>query len=151
MSTDHYWTARAAEHRQNAQQLCDEATATEDPDDRRQLELAAIDLENLATACDRNATIYESVRPPDGVTAQDQCVVRDSNGVHCAAPATDHPDEHVNVHGTWPVRSIEAATIRYATNMRAAGLDVTVTEIAPGQVRVSGRMPGSEIAEEDRA
>jgi hypothetical protein len=32
------------------------------------------------------------------------------------------------------------AVERYARNMEAAGLDVTVTEVAPGQVRVSGRV-----------
>lgn len=33
------------------------------------------------------------------------------------------------------------AVTRYAQNMRHAGLDVTVTEVAPGHVRVSGRDP----------
>jgi hypothetical protein len=38
-------------------------------------------------------------------------------------------------------RPFESATDRYAGNMRAAGLDVTVTQVSPGQVRVPGRRP----------
>lgn len=34
-------------------------------------------------------------------------------------------------------RPFDTAVDRYASNMRAAGLDVTVTQIAPGQVRIS--------------
>jgi hypothetical protein len=37
------------------------------------------------------------------------------------------------------LRSFDAASLRYARNMRDAGLDVTVEQIAPGQTRVSGR------------
>lgn len=40
--------------------------------------------------------------------------------------------------------SFREATERYASNMRAAGLDVIVTEVAPGQVRVSGRVQALE-------
>jgi hypothetical protein len=35
----------------------------------------------------------------------------------------------------------ESVTGRYADNMRAAGLEVSVTQVAPGQVRVTGRRP----------
>lgn len=41
-------------------------------------------------------------------------------------------------------RPIDAAAERYASNMLAAGYDVTVTRVEPGQVRVSGRAPGSD-------
>lgn len=40
--------------------------------------------------------------------------------------------------------SFREATERYASNMRAAGLDVIVTEVAPGQVRVSGHVQALE-------
>lgn len=43
------------------------------------------------------------------------------------------------------LRSIDAASLRYARNMREAGLEVTVEQIAPGQTRISGREPGSQI------
>lgn len=43
-----------------------------------------------------------------------------------------------------PLRPIDAAVERYASNMRAAGMDVAVTEDAPGQVRVSGWVSDSE-------
>lgn len=51
----------------------------------------------------------------------------------------DHP--HVPVAP--PRCGIDGPAARYADKMRAAGLDVTVTQIAPGQVRVSGREPGT--------
>jgi hypothetical protein len=47
------------------------------------------------------------------------------------------------VHGAVP-RRLDGATARCARNMLAAGHDVTVTEYAPGQVRVSGRAPGAQ-------
>jgi hypothetical protein len=43
------------------------------------------------------------------------------------------------------LRSIDAASLRYARNMREAGMDVTVEQIAPGQTRVSGRVPGAAV------
>jgi hypothetical protein len=46
--------------------------------------------------------------------------------------------------GTGIVGGISEATQRYADNMRAAGLDVVVTEVASGQVRVSGRVQALE-------
>lgn len=57
-----------------------------------------------------------------------------------------HPDlvktpSHKHVSAARP---FDAAVNRYASNMRAAGLDVSVTQIAPGQIQVSGRVPGSE-------
>ena len=42
------------------------------------------------------------------------------------------------------LRSFVFASLRYAQNMREAGLEVTVEQIAPGQTRVSGREPGAE-------
>lgn len=42
-------------------------------------------------------------------------------------------------------RSFNFAGLRYAQNMRAAGMEVTVEQIAPGQTRISGREPGSQI------
>lgn len=59
MGTGEYWAGRGAEHRQHAQQMSAEATITDDPDDRRGLELSAIDAGILAEACVRNAEIYE--------------------------------------------------------------------------------------------
>lgn len=40
--------------------------------------------------------------------------------------------------------SFSDAVERYAKSMRAAGLDVVVTEVASGQVRVSGRVQAYE-------
>jgi hypothetical protein len=43
------------------------------------------------------------------------------------------------------LRSIDAASLRYARGLLEAGQFVTVTEMSPGQVRVSGWVPGSQI------
>jgi hypothetical protein len=43
------------------------------------------------------------------------------------------------------LRSFDAASLRYARNMRDAGLEVIVEQVAPGQTRVSGRVSGSQV------
>jgi hypothetical protein len=42
-----------------------------------------------------------------------------------------------------PGATIRAAAERYASRMRAAGMEVTVTEPAPGQITISGRDPNA--------
>ncbi len=64
---------------------------------------------------------------------------------------TDPELLHCACCGFCHLRPARKAVDRYASNMRAAGLDVTVTQVAPGQVRVSGRVPGSQPDVPDEA
>ncbi len=80
-----FWAGRSQEHREEAQDLRDQAAGTEDSDERAELERSAVDADIRAEATDRNAATYD--RPSQQDEVQDK--VDQMRGESRAWPPTD--------------------------------------------------------------